>query len=170
MCRISIRRRWTKIAKPTPSRSSVRLKSTSPQTTEVTLLKQRKKALEDRLVMVAEAWDQFQNNRHRDAVYGFLASVYRLVRRYQRRQRERRLIRELSRVSGVKKGAALEPFTFVMLCAAGSEKVDRKAISKWSCALRYAAKFNTSAASLRAFVKERGGINACAAMYAKRRP
>ena len=61
---------------------------TSPQTTEVMLFKQRKKALEDRLDMVAEAWDQFQNNRHRDAVYGFLASVYRLVRRYQRRQRE----------------------------------------------------------------------------------
>ena len=142
---------------------------TSAQPTVTTTPKHHRRSFGDKLVIVADALDQFQRSRHRDAVYGFLASVYRLVRRYQRRHREKRLIRELWRVSGVKKKAAPEPFSLLMLCVAGPDKVDRKAISKWSCALRCAAKFKTLAASLQAFMKARGGINACAALYAKRR-
>jgi hypothetical protein len=46
------------------------------------------------------------------------------------------------------------------------EKLDNKTISKWSRALRYVAKFKKGT-PLKTFIKNRGGVNACAALFAR---
>jgi hypothetical protein len=59
-----------------------------------------------------------------------------------------------------------DPFAAVMRCTC-EKKLDRKTISKWSRALRYAARFKKPRVRLRPFIKNRGGINGCAALYAE---
>jgi hypothetical protein len=49
----------------------------------------------------------------------------------------------------------------VIACTAAT--VDRNTKSKWSRALRQAARLKAKAESLSAFIKGQGGINACAA-------
>lgn len=62
----------------------------------------------------------------------------------------------------------LDPFSAVIMCTAQTAKGDRRTVSKWSRALRYAAQFKKEAVSLRDFVKCGGGINACAASWSRR--
>jgi hypothetical protein len=61
-----------------------------------------------------------------------------------------------------------EPFGAVIRCTSGGD-VDNKTISKWSRALRYVARSKEPDIGLRTFMKEVGGINACADNYAKLR-
>jgi hypothetical protein len=56
----------------------------------------------------------------------------------------------------------------VILCTADRGKVDDRTRSKWSRVLRYAAEFKTPDDPLRDFIKRRGGINKCAARFARR--
>jgi hypothetical protein len=59
--------------------------------------------------------------------------------------------------------------TLSLTVRATVDDIDRKTISKCSCALRYASKAKPTDISLRAFMKGCGGINGCAALYTKRR-
>ena len=61
-----------------------------------------------------------------------------------------------------------EPFAAVILCASDPDKVDARTRSKWSRALRFAAAYKDPDKSLRDFVKRKGGINECAARFARR--
>jgi hypothetical protein len=61
-----------------------------------------------------------------------------------------------------------EPFSAIILCTAEPAKVDYRTRSKWSRALRYAAKLRPRKLSLAEFMKSRGGINECAARFARR--
>jgi hypothetical protein len=45
--------------------------------------------------------------------------------------------------------------------------VDKRTRSKWSRVLRYAAEYKTNAEPLAAFVQRKGGINKCAARFAR---
>jgi hypothetical protein len=56
----------------------------------------------------------------------------------------------------------------VILCTADHDKVDDRTRSKWSRALRYAAEYNDLDESLRDFIQRKGGINRCAARFARR--
>jgi hypothetical protein len=48
-----------------------------------------RKSLGQRLGKVADAWERFQDDRGRDAVYGYLSAVFVLVKRYGGRRRTR---------------------------------------------------------------------------------
>jgi hypothetical protein len=61
-----------------------------------------------------------------------------------------------------------EPFAAVILCTSDPDKVDCRTRSKWSRALRYAAEFKDLGEPLADFLKRRGGLNACAARFARR--
>jgi hypothetical protein len=63
-----------------------------------------------------------------------------------------------------------EAFAVAIYCTA--PHVDKKSRSKWARALRFAALTKPSNEPLRAFIKRKGGINACASKYAEyvRRP
>jgi hypothetical protein len=65
---------------------------------------------------------------------------------------------------------SLEHDTLAIVIEATSdfEKVDRKMRSKWSRVLRFAEKYKSEAEPLITFITHQGGINGCAALYARR--
>jgi len=58
-----------------------------------------------------------------------------------------------------------DPFTAVVRCT--SDNIDSKIISKCARALRYVARSKEPRMPLKTFMKEAGGVNACAGLYAK---
>jgi hypothetical protein len=125
-----------------------------------------RKSIRDRLANVSCAWADFEECRDRDAVYGYLRAVYCLVRRYVGRRRKKRLVRRAFQYAGLPVDANADPFAVVIRATCDREKIDNKVISKWSRALRYVAKFKNRT-PFQTFIKNRGGINACAALYAE---
>jgi hypothetical protein len=127
--------------------------------------KTKKGELRQRLVMVCNAWDDFQECRKRDAVYGYLKGVFALVVDYKGRRRTRRLLRRAFQFAGLPVDKNADPFAAVIRCTS-EHSVDNKTISKWARALRYAAYCKRPRTKLRAFIKKMGGVNACAERYA----
>ena len=125
------------------------------------------KSLGHRLRSVSDAWDKFQDDRCRDAVYGYMSAVFALVKRYGGRRRTRRLVRRAFKFAGLPADKAADPFTAVIRCTSDG-KPDNKAISKWARALRYVARVKKPGHHLKAFMKGRGGVNACAALYTQK--
>ena len=70
----------------------------------------------------------------------------------------------------MQKTTSLEFDLFALLIEATSnpKTVDRKMRSKWCRVLRFAENYKPAAEPLKTFIKHRGGINACAALYARR--
>ena len=121
--------------------------------------------LKQRLVMVCNAWDDFQECRKRDAVYRYLKAVFALVVDCKGRRRTKRLLRRAFQFAGLPFDNNADPFATVIRCT--SERgVDNKTISKWARALRYVARCKKPRTPLKRFVKKMGGINACAERYA----
>jgi hypothetical protein len=125
-----------------------------------------KKSIRQRLVVVRAAWRQFHKSHDRDGVYGYLRAVFSLVKHYRGRRRTKKLVRRASRFAGLPIDMNADPFAVVMRCTC-EKKLDRKTISKWSRALRYAARSKKPRVRLIPFLKKRGGINGCAALYAE---
>jgi hypothetical protein len=113
------------------------------------------------------AWDDFQASRTRDAVYGYLGAVFEMVMHYKVRRRTNRLLRYAVKFAGLPFDTNADPFTAVIRCTCDDE-IDNKTISKWSRALRYVAHCKVPRARLKTFMKDAGGINACASLYARR--
>ena len=65
-------------------------------------------------------------------------------------------------------GQEPEPFATIIYCTADRGKVDERTRSKWSRVLRYAAEYKDPDEPLRDFIKRKGGINKCAARFARR--
>jgi hypothetical protein len=118
------------------------------------------------LERISIAWDDFQASRTRDAVYGYLDAVFAIVEHYRVRRRTKRLLRRAAKFSGLPLENNADPFTAVIRCTSGNG-VDSKTISKWARALRYVAHRKKPRTRLKTFVKEVGGVNACADKYAK---
>jgi hypothetical protein len=120
------------------------------------------------LEKICGAWDDFQANRARDAVYGYLEAVFAIVSHYKRRRKTNKLLRHAFKFANLPFDKAADPFTAVIRCTYDNT-VDSKTISKWARALRYASRSKAPAVRLRKFMKEAGGINGCATLYATRR-
>jgi hypothetical protein len=124
-------------------------------------------SLRRRLEVVALAWDEFQRCCRRDAVYPFLQRVFSLVKRYERRGRAKRLMRNILKLTGLRADADTNIYALIVRVAAGSNGVDRKQSSKLSRVLRFAAEYKPKRVSLRAFIQARGGLNEVADLYAR---
>ena len=98
-----------------------------------------RKSLGQRLGKVSDAWERFQDDRGRHAVYGYLSAVFALVKRCGGRRRTRRLVRRAFKFAGLPIDKAAERFTAVTRCTSDG-KPDNKTISKWARALRYVAR------------------------------
>jgi hypothetical protein len=61
-----------------------------------------------------------------------------------------------------------DEYAAVIMCTADPKNVDGKTRSKWSRVLRYAADCKPEKELLRDFLQRKGGINKCAARYARR--
>jgi hypothetical protein len=118
------------------------------------------------LERISGAWDDFQASRTRDAVYGYLDAVFAIVEHYRIRRKTKKLLRHAFKFAELPFDRNADPFTAVIRCACGGD-VDSKTISKWARALRYVARCKVSPTQLKTFMKEAGGVNACADRYAK---
>jgi hypothetical protein len=125
-----------------------------------------RKSLRQRLWDVGNAWDDFQETRDRDAVYGYLRAVFSIVKHYSGRRRTKKLLRRAYKFAELSIDPTADPFAAVIRCTCDG-KADNKTISKWSRALRYVARVKKPRHRLTIFMKNRGGINACAERYAK---
>jgi hypothetical protein len=61
---------------------------------------------------------------------------------------------------------ATDPFAAVIR-STSDDSVDSKTISKWARALRYASRRKEPDMRVKAFMQAEGGVNACAARYAR---
>jgi hypothetical protein len=118
------------------------------------------------LEKVRVAWGEFQASRTRDAVYGFLEEVFTVVEHYRVRRRTTRLLRHTFEFANLPFDKDANPFSAVIRCTC-SHTTDNKMISKWSRALRYASRRKDPDMRLKTFMKEAGGVNTCANLYAK---
>jgi hypothetical protein len=123
--------------------------------------------IRQRLETACDAWDNFQASRVRDAVYGYLEAVFALVSHYKTRRKTNKLLRHAFQFSSLPFDKAADPFTAVIRCTC-DDTIDSKTISKWARALRYASRSKGRAVRLRKFMREAGGVNACASLYARR--
>jgi hypothetical protein len=118
------------------------------------------------LEKIRDAWDDFQASRARDAVYGYLQAVLEIVEHYKVRRRTNKLLRHAFKFANLPFDRKADPFTTVIRCTC-DDIVDSKTISKWARALRYVAQSKAPRTRLKTFMKEAGGVNACADRYAK---
>jgi len=125
-------------------------------------------ALDEDLTRLTGAWAALQSSRARDSVYEFLTVVFDLVDWWMADGKAKGRARRILIRQGIKPPEVTEPFGAVIIAAAHPTILDKRMISKWSRVLRYAARYKDPAQSLGEFVKERGGLNACAARYARR--
>jgi hypothetical protein len=128
--------------------------------------KEPKARLSRWLDKVADAWDDFQASRARDAVYGYLEAVFAIVEHFRVRRRTNRLLLYAFKFAHLPFDRHANPFTAVIRCTC-DDAVDSKTISKWARALRYVAECKELDTRLKAFMKRAGGVNACATRYAK---
>jgi hypothetical protein len=120
------------------------------------------------LEKVQLAWQEFQANRGRDAVYDYLQAVFAIVMHFKVRRRTNKLLRRAFEFADLSFDKKAEPFTAVIRCTCG-DAADNKMISKWARALRYVARRKPPETRLKAFMKQAGGVNECAAGYADKR-
>ena len=126
-------------------------------------------ALRASLERLEGEWETYQSSRDRDAVYGYLTAVFELVSWWAHEGKAVEYSHRALRLRGHRPAVkAPEAFAAVILCTADREKVDYRMRSKWSRVLRYAAEYKYSNEPLRDFIKRKGGINRCAARYARR--
>jgi hypothetical protein len=118
------------------------------------------------LERISNAWNDFQASRARDAVYEYLNAVFAIVEHYRTRRRTNKLLRYAFEFADQPLDKNADPFTAVIRCTC-DDHVDSKTISKWARALRYVAHCKVSGTPVKAFMKESGGVNACATRYAK---
>jgi hypothetical protein len=121
---------------------------------------------QQQLEKIRTAWEDFQGSRVRDAVYGYLTAVFDTVMHYKVRRKTNKLLRYAFKFADLPLNNSSDPFAAVVLCTSGGA-IDNKTISKWTRALRYAARSKEPAVRLRTFMKEAGGVNACANAYAR---
>ncbi len=125
-------------------------------------------ALKANLLRLQNEWETYQSTRERNAVYGYLASVFGLVEWWAKEDRAVTYARRALHLRGHSSVREPEPFAAIILCSADREKVDDRTRSKWSRVLRYAAEYKDPNEPLRDFIKRKGGINKCAARYDRR--
>ena len=77
-----------------------------------------------------------------------------------------RLLRQAFKFANLPFDRNADPFT-VVIRFTSDDNLDNKTISKWSRALRYVARVKKPRHPLRTFMKNRGGINGCAALFAE---
>jgi hypothetical protein len=113
------------------------------------------------MVYKSDAFDEFQESRARDAMYGYLKAVFALVEDCKGRRRTKRLLRRAFQFAGLSFDKNADPFATVIRCTSERD-IDNKTISKWARALRYAAHCKSPKTGLKRFMKKMGGINGCA--------
>jgi hypothetical protein len=77
------------------------------------------------------------------------------------RRRSRKLLRHAFEFAELPFDKNANAFAAVIRCTC-ADRADNKTISKWARALRYVARCKVSPTPFRMFMKQAGGVNACA--------
>jgi hypothetical protein len=125
-------------------------------------------ALLANLLRLQNEWEAVQASHGRDAIHHYLSAVFETVAWWAKEGKAVKRAHRALHLRGHKSVRESEPFAAVILCTSDPDKVDDRTRSKWSRALRYVAEFKNLDQPLRDFMKCRGGINACAARFARR--
>ena len=120
------------------------------------------------MLRLEDEWETVQASRDRDAIYQYLAAVFESVMAWAKEGRAVNRACRALHLRGRNSVREPEPFAAVIYCTADRGKVDDRTRSKWSRVLRYAAEFKDLGEPLREFIKRKGGINKCAARFARR--
>ena len=120
------------------------------------------------LLRLEREWETVQTSRERNAIYQYLAAVFETVMAWAKEGKAVKRACRALHLRGYSTVRLPEPFAAVIYCTADRDKVDDRTRSKWSRVLRYAAEFKDLDEPLRDFIKRRGGINECAARFARR--
>ena len=125
-------------------------------------------ALQATLLRLQNEWATVQASRDRDAIYGYLAAVFEVVGWWDEEGKAVKRAHRALYLRGYSSVREPEPFAAIILCTFDPEKADDRTRSKWSRVLRYAAEYKDLDEPLADFIKRKGGINACAARFARR--
>ena len=125
------------------------------------------KALKQDLIRVRNAWDECQASRDRDAIYGYLSAVFGLVAWWAAEHCVIERAQKARRLRHIIPFDQEEPFAAIIRCTADPAKVDKRTRSKWARALRYVLVYKLTSEPLDQFIKRKGGINECAAKFAR---
>jgi hypothetical protein len=125
-------------------------------------------ALRQDLERVRGIWDDCQASRDRNAIYAYLTAVYGLVAWWTAEGREADRARRALRLGRLEVSDREDPFAAIIRCTADPGKAAKRARSKWSRVMRYAAVYKPDSEALDRFIKRKGGINACAARFSRR--
>jgi hypothetical protein len=125
-------------------------------------------ALQSDIERIRGVWGNFQSSRQRDAVFEYLTEVYNLVGWWEAEGKASGRARRALKYQPGEGGIFLEPFSAVIYCTSNGKSTDKKTRSKFARVLRYAAAYKLDAEPLKKFIKRKGGLNACAARYARR--
>jgi hypothetical protein len=124
-------------------------------------------ALKQEILRVQNAWDDSQARRERDAIYTYLTAVFELVAWWSAENRALQCAQKALQLRRIIPSDHEEPFAAIIRCTADPAKVDKRTRSKWSRALRWALVQKISSEPLVRFIKRKGGINDCAAKFAR---
>ena len=124
-------------------------------------------AMRASLLRLEEEWETAQASRDRDAIYQYLTAVFELVAWWAQEGRTVGRAHRALHLRGHGSFREPEPFATIVRCTSDPAKVDDRTRSKWSMVLRYAAEFKDLDEPLRDFIKRKGGINKCAARFAR---
>jgi hypothetical protein len=122
-------------------------------------------ALKQDLMRVRNAWDDSQARRDRDAIYGYLSAVFRMVTWWAAEDRALERAHKALRLRHIIPFDQEEPFAAIIRCTSDPAKVDKRTRSKWARALRRALVQKNPSEPLVRFIKRRGGINRCAERF-----
>jgi hypothetical protein len=122
-------------------------------------------SLRQDLERVRTAWEDAQATRDRNAIYGYLNAVYGLVAWWTAEDREIDRAWRAVRLRGLEVSEREDPFASVIRCTA--DAADKRTRSKWSRLMRYAAAYKPDSEALELFIRRKGGINKCAARFAR---
>jgi hypothetical protein len=115
---------------------------------------------------LSTAWQKCQTIRQRDGIYEFLQATYDVLNVWfvegQAEHRARVALRDVDYRAMPRD----DPYAIILRCVTNA---DRRTRSKWSRILRYIHRYKADDESLAAFVRRKGGINECAARYARLR-
>jgi hypothetical protein len=158
-------------AKPCHHRGSIGMhlliRTRSKLRSEPDAIPYTKEALERDLERVREAWDDSQADRRRDAIYGYLKTVYDLVSWWCAEKCEVYRACQALRLRGLLPWPREDVYAAMIRCTADPARADKRTRSKWSRVLRYVKMQKDEKEALAEFVKRKGGINECNARYGR---
>ena len=135
---------------------------------ELTAIPFSAEAMRACLLRLEGEWEVYQSTHARDAVYGYLSLVFETVMAWTLEGMAVNRAYRALHLRGCSSVREPEPFAAVIFCTSDPEKVDDRTRSKWSRVLRHAAEYKDLDEPLTDFIKRKGGINKCAARFARR--